>query len=278
MAEARVFQIYYDAATRHAVDPDFEPLDNSASARPDWYEYWPIRQFLEREALREDTLYGFVSPLFRVKTRLTGRQVHEFARAAGDVDVVTFSPHPHYNACSINVFEQCEQNFPGTLQAARRFLHDIAPGFVLETFVTHSRNTVFSNFFLARPSFWRRWSEVCALLFAAAEPPPTPLLQLLTQTYLYSKEGSSLEKLVQAKVFVMERLVSFLLQHDRVSVANYPPFSMPLSVHFVGWMPQLVELDRLKLAFCDSGDPRHLHAYAALREKTLRAVYGATAT
>jgi len=48
----RVFQIHYDAASRAALDPDFEPLDNSRSERPDWYEYWPIRQFSERFAGR----------------------------------------------------------------------------------------------------------------------------------------------------------------------------------------------------------------------------------
>ncbi|MGH6690087.1 MAG: hypothetical protein ACREF4_05335 [Gammaproteobacteria bacterium] len=47
MAHAiRAFQIFYNEETRAALDPDFEPLDNSRHQRRDWYEYWPIREFL----------------------------------------------------------------------------------------------------------------------------------------------------------------------------------------------------------------------------------------
>ncbi len=273
MSHTRILQIVYDAATRAALDPDFEPLDNAASARPDWYEYWPIRQFLAREELRDDTLYGFFSPRFALKTRLTGRQVREFARAAGDVDVVTFSPHPDSSACFINVFEQGEHSVAGLLPAAKLFLREAAPGFDLDTFVTHSGNTVFSNYLLARPAFWRRWSELCGKLFAAAEPPPTPLHALLTRSHMFAMEGSE-RKPVQTKVFVMERLASVLLQQNRVAVASYPPFTLPLSTRFADSMPQLVELDRLKRAFCDTQDVAHLYAYAGKRSELLRRVFG----
>jgi hypothetical protein len=273
MPHTRILQIVYDAATRGAADPDFEPLDNAASARPDWYEYWPIRQFLAREALRDDTLYGFFSPRFGAKTRLSGREVHEFARAAGDVDVVTFSPHPDSSACFINVFEQGEYSVAGLLPAARLFLRGVAPAFDLDTFVTHSRNTVFSNYLLARPAFWRRWSELCGKLFAAAEPPPTPLHALLTRSHLFAMEGSE-RKPVQVKVFVMERLASVLIQQEHVSVAHYPPFTLPFSARFADSMPQLVELDRLKRAFCDTQDVAHLYDYAGKRNDLLRRVLG----
>ena len=44
-SRVHAFQIFYNDATRAAVDPAFQPLDNSANERPDWYEYWPIRRF-----------------------------------------------------------------------------------------------------------------------------------------------------------------------------------------------------------------------------------------
>ena len=57
--EIRAFQIFYDDETRAALDGRFEPLDNSAGERPDWYEYWPIRNYLRANELRDGVFYGF---------------------------------------------------------------------------------------------------------------------------------------------------------------------------------------------------------------------------
>src|SRR5437773_6522768 len=88
------FQIFYNDATKASLDPDFEPLDNSANERPDWYEYWPMRSYFSANALDESAYYGFFSPLFFRKTQLSGKQVMAFASQAGEVDAITFSPHP----------------------------------------------------------------------------------------------------------------------------------------------------------------------------------------
>lgn len=270
--DARLFQICYDAESRAAVDPAFEPLDNAASERPDWFEYWPIRRFLRGTPLEEHAYYGFFSPRFYAKTHLRGAQVREFLGTAGGADVVTFSPHPCHCACFINVFDQGEAFYPGIYATVAAFLRDVDPSFSLDTFVTHSRNTVFSNFFVARPPFWRRWLDLCERLYAHAEAPDSPLYAELGIRHEYRKEGGPAMS-VQRKVFVLERLVSYLLHVGRVTIVNYPPFSFPLSERFVGHLPELMELDRLKLAFCETGDPRHLYAYAELRGRVLRGAY-----
>jgi len=269
---ARLFQICYDQVTREAVDPDFEPLDNAAGERPDWYEYWPIQRFLRTATLDENTYYGFFSPRFFSKTGLRGAQVREFLQTVEDAEVVTFSPHPCHCACFINVFEQGDAFYPGIRDSAVAFLREVDPAFQMDTFVTHSRNTVFSNYFVARPTFWRRWLALCERLAAHAESPAMPLHAELGVVHEYRKEGGPAMS-VQRKVFLLERLVSYLLHVSQVKVVNYPPFSLPLSDRFVGHLPDLIELDRLKLAFCDTGDARHLYAYAALRGKVLRGAY-----
>jgi len=269
---ARLFQIWYDEATRAAVDPDFEALDNSSSERPDWYEYWPIRTFLSSAALDERSLYGFFSPRFYSKTHLRGAQVREFLKTAEDADVVTFSPHPCHSACFINVFEQGEAFYPGIASTIAAFLREVDPGFNPDLFVTHSRNTVFSNYFVARPAFWRRWLALCERLQAHADSPDSPLHAGLSIRHEYRKEGGP-SMSVQRKVFVLERLVSYLLQTAGVHVVNYSPFLFPPSDRFADRLPELVELDRLKLAFSDSGDAAHLFAYAELRKTVLRGIY-----
>jgi hypothetical protein len=269
---AKLFQICYDAATREAVDPNFEPLDNSASERPDWYEYWPIRTLLRGGGLDEDSFYGFFSPRFYSKTHLRGEQVREFLQGADGADVVTFSPHPCHCACFINVFEQGEAFYPGIYATMAAFLREVDPTFNPDLFVTHSRNTVFSNYFVARPAFWRRWMALSERLRAHADSPDSPLYAGLAIRHEYRKEGG-LAMAVQRKVFVLERLVSYLLHVARVKVVNYPPFAFPLSDRFAGRLSEVMELDRLKLAFSDSGDATHLFAYAELRKTVLHGIY-----
>ena len=64
-------QIAYSIATLAAVEPGYRVLDNLANPRPDWYEFWPIRQFLLNEPLDDAAWYGFFSPKFGAKTGLT---------------------------------------------------------------------------------------------------------------------------------------------------------------------------------------------------------------
>src|ERR1700733_2098570 len=101
---AFVYQIRYDASVE--VDRDFLALDNTANARPDWFEYWAIRNFLRTQSLDENAFYGFLSPRFESKTNLSGREVHEFIRRHGETaDVILFSPSLHLTAYHLNVFK-----------------------------------------------------------------------------------------------------------------------------------------------------------------------------
>jgi len=274
--QVRAFQIYYDAATRTALDPDFEPLDNSASERPDWYEYWPMRQFLQRGALDAAAYYGFFSPLFFSKTRLTGGQVKAFVGQAGGADVVTFSPHPCHGAVFFNVFEQGNNCFAGFLEVATRFLREIDPGIRLEQIVNDSRNTVYSNYFVARPKFWTAWSGIFRRLFELAETPGAPLHEALNRAVSYAKDDGD-AKPAQMKIMVMERVASLLLTTGQFTVRNYPPFELPLSAAFTGRLPELVALDALKIAYAQTGDAQFLRQFVARRDQLAALAWSATA-
>ena len=47
MSNCSIYQIYYDEATRLSNDNGFLQLDNSLNERPDWSEYWPIRNYFK---------------------------------------------------------------------------------------------------------------------------------------------------------------------------------------------------------------------------------------
>jgi len=271
---AHVFQICYDAATRAALDPDFEPLDNSSNPRPDWYEYWPMRRFFRERALDASARYGFVSPLFFSKTRLTGRQVREFLAQGDDADVVTFSPHPCHGAVFYNVFEQGNNCFPGFLDVATRFLRDLDAGIALEGVINDSRNTVYSNYFVAKPAFWDVWNGIFNRLYEHAETPSSPLHEPLNRPVTYAKNDGA-AKPAQMKIFVMERVASLLLASGRFSVRNYPPFDMPVSAPFVGHEQELMALDALKIAYARTRDVQLLRQFVQRRDRLVALAWAA---
>ena len=45
MSAIHIHQIYYNEQTRAQLDPGYIPLDNTDNPRPEWYEFWVIKQF-----------------------------------------------------------------------------------------------------------------------------------------------------------------------------------------------------------------------------------------
>jgi hypothetical protein len=260
----RLFQIAYSEATRAAVEPGYALLDNTANPRPDWYEYWPIRQFLLHEALDETAFYGFFSPKFAGKTGLLHAQVQATVQQAASrgVDVVLFSPQPDMGAFFLNVFEQGETFDPGLIDAYSAFLDHIGRPAPLRQLVMDSRQIVFSNYFVARPAFWREWLQLNEALFSVCEGPATPLQQALTLSTSYP--GSA-----QRKVFLQERAASLLLVLQprwRTHAAN--PFAMAWSASRLHQHPmEAVMSDALKLAWREHRFPHYMQAFAELRQK-----------
>jgi hypothetical protein len=271
-AGIRAFQIFYNDATKQALDPDFEPLDNSPNERPDWYEYWPIRNYFRAHVLDDSSHYGFFSPIFFEKTRLSARQVKEFAAQAGEAEVITFSPHPCHSAVFYNVFEQGNNCFAGFLDVATRFFHELDPAIRLEAVVNDSRNTVYGNYFLAKAGFWNQWNQAFNRLFELAETRGSPLHEALNRSVEYAK-NDGVAKPAQMKIMIMERVAPLMLASRAFKTKNYPPFAMPLSAPFVGRLPELVALDELKIAYAETGDQEFLRRFAAQRDKLVAAAW-----
>lgn len=270
----RLFQIAYSDATRAAVGPGYEVLDNSANERPDWYEYWPIRQYLLNQPLDDATWYGFFSPKFANKTGLAHAQVCATVQhaAAQGVDVVLFSPQPDMAAFFLNVFEQGETFDPGLIDAYAAFLDHIGRPAPLRQLVMDSRQIVFSNYFVARPAFWRAWLELNEAMFAICEGPATPLQRALTHATTYP--GAA-----QRKVFLQERVASLLLTVQpqwRTHAAN--PYTMAWSMSRLREHPmEAVISDALKMAWRDQRFKQYIDAFSTLRERFVNSAPAAAA-
>ncbi|MGD0463477.1 MAG: hypothetical protein ABSB74_13415 [Tepidisphaeraceae bacterium] len=263
MSSTHLYQIFYSEQTRRELDPDFIPLDNSSNARPDWREYWPIRNFLLNNALIEDDFYGFFSPRFKAKTRLTAAQVKAFILEPGpEPDVVIFSPMWDLSSLFQNVYEQAEMCHPGTGTPMAAFFRRTRPDFNFDHWVTDSRNTIFCNYFAAKPSFWRPWLKIGEELFDLAERGEGELAEQLNAVSNYGGD-------VRRKVFVMERIATFLLTTEnrwKAKVNNPFRFSASPSA-LAKFHLEAVVSDALKVAYTVQPFPEYRDAFAFLRRK-----------
>jgi hypothetical protein len=263
--EIHLYQITYDEATRAQVAANgFKQLDNLDNPRPDWYEYWPIRNFLLNQPLNDDAWYGFFSPKFCAKTLLSFVQVEAFVAKADaeGASVALFSPQPDMASNFLNVFEQAEVFDPGFNATARQFLSGVGLEIPVESLVMDSRQTVFSNYFAAKPAFWREWFVLTEALFSVAEDSKHPLHAALTYNTTYAANA-------QRKVFLSERLASLLLYlrpQYKTAVAN--PFTTGWSMAKFRQHPEDAYInDALKIAFKELGFPQYMDAFRLMREK-----------
>lgn len=267
MADTHIYQIFYDEKTRVGLDPGFIPLDNLANERPDWREYWPMREFLLSETLAEDRYYGFFSPKFRQKTSLGSEQVKEFIdRSAGNADVVLFSPFFDVSALFLNVFEQGDRFHPGLSRTAQDFVDRIGLNVSIEKMVTDSRNTVFCNYFVAKPAFWAKWLEINEELFAIAEGAAAgDDLAARLNAVARVRDGRS----AQMKVFVMERVASLILATDKAfSSKAYSPFLLGASGSpYRNFSLEAVISDALKISLVEQDYSHYRDAFYHLRGK-----------
>lgn len=247
MQATHIYQILTHYTPRQDLDPGFGVLDNSANERPDWFEYWPIRKFLLGEALDENAFYGFLSPKFRLKTNLSAAAVREFISAIDSAaDVILFSPSIHNSAYYWNVFDHGDSEHPGLKDTARQLLERLGLPHDLDSLVSDSRNTVYSNYFVAKPRFWRAWLALNEKMFAIAETPIDALGQALRSPTSY-RSGSN----VQMKVFIMERVATLLLTVDRsFTVRVRDPFAARSRLYK---LPVALVCDALKIAYATQG-------------------------
>ena len=259
---AHIRQIFYSEETRRKLDPGFIPLDNITNPRPDWREYGPIRHWLKHNPLNERDYYGFFSPKFKDKTGLDSNAVHSFiAQTAEAPDVFLFSPFFDQSAFWLNVFIQFHVHKDGN-EVMRESTKVITPGLegLTNTVLMDSRTTVFCNYFVARPAFWRLWLEKCELLYSIAEADKTPLASLLNASVIH--DGLS----APTKVFVIERVASWLLVTHRFSTRAFNPWLLPHSNSSVAkYRSELVQMDALKIAIGTQGYNCYFEEYEKLR-------------
>lgn len=255
-----IYQIYYSEETKQSNDPGFLQLDNLANERPDWREYWPIRNFLLNNELEDGRYYGFFSPKFKQKTNLDASEVYKFIEA-NQADVIHFSPFFDQSAFPINIFSQAtaqHQGIADPLEKALKVLNkDLNPFEV----VMNSTNTIFCNFFVAKKAFWKIWLKHCEMIFKIAESNTTELATALNANTNHDSHGAAV------KVFVIERIASYLAAAGKIkTIKSFNPMSLPFAGSKISiYRDELLMLDALKIAYSNTDLPDYMNSFNNLR-------------
>ena len=259
--QIKAYTIAYTPQLFASVQAPFLPLDHTANERSDWQEYWPIRKFLLNNELDENCLYGFLSPRFTDKTGLDGARLMQFLSKEGvGKDVVTISPQPDMGAMFLNIFVQNELFDPGFCETAGAFFNTIGLNVDIKTCVMDSTQIVFSNYFFAKPVFWRRWLEVNERIFYICENQPEFAIKIGLIKKTTYRDG------VQRKVFLMERIASTLLFSERQwNVGNYNTFLCAYSASRLNEFPgECQTADALKIAWNTTNNDFFIKEYNKL--------------
>ena len=262
--------IVYSDATQALVGPGWQVLDNRANPRPDWYELDPIRRHLQAAALDEQAFYGFFSPKFSAKTGLSHDEVVRFVHThEATADVMLFSPQPDMGAFFLNVFEQGEAFDTGLIAATEALLAHAGRPVPLRALVMDARQIVFSNYFVARPAFWREWLALVEPLWAVCEGLDTTAPPALREALTAPTSYRTGEVAAQRKVFVMERMASLLLATQaRWRSVAHNPFGFGWSMARFRQHPTEAYIsDALKRAWREQPWPQYLQAYVTVRER-----------
>lgn len=261
--KTQIYQICYSEETFAQVPEGFLALDNRDNVRSDWREYWPMRNFLLNNHLSDDVLYGFLSPKFSSKTLLSHAGIQAFLSSHyQQEDVVSFSPF--WDLCAVfqNIFEQGDFFHPGLASACQAFSQEHAAGLDTTGAITHSQNTIFCNYFLAKKSFWLEWLDLGEKLFACAERNSGPLSESLNQTTSYGVQQ------LPMKIFVQERLATMvLLANARFSCLAYSTFNTgPSTTPFNQFLNESIISDSLKISHDRTGHALYLNQFGLMRD------------
>ena len=266
MPDINIFQIFYSDESRSMIDPAFIPLSNMANERPDWFEYWPIRKYIQNHKLVENDYYGFFSPKFCSKTKLSSQSVFDALNEIklDDYDVISFSPFIDQIAWYKNQFEQTLHTSRDILPALEFSKELLFPGLNTDTYYSSSMDTIFCNYFIATGRFWNEWHTCCEKIFCIAEDTTNSHSLLFSAPTIYGKSQQD------RKTFIIERIASMLIKvkdYKSIGIKNMPhTFAI---AEFANLINDLIRLDSLKIAYNKTGNHCFRDAFEVDRVETL---------
>ena len=214
-AAIKLHQIVYDAPSRAQVFDPLIPLENEHGPK-DWFEFWPILDWLRTHSLNEDVWYGFVSPKFFDKCGLNWDDVRNLIDQNQHADVALFTFDWFSIAYDKNVWTHGERMHPGLIAATHAFLKDSRIDIDLTKVTTDFESAVFSNYVIAKPAYWYAWLSLAEKYWSYLERAGSDVPDRKATVHA-GKQAYEL------KVFVQERFPSIVLLQNEFTVV-YPDY------------------------------------------------------
>lgn len=255
--DPKIYQIYFDANSKKNLDPLFISYDNSNS-NDSWFEFSVIKKILESNVFDENQYIGFFSHRFYEKTGLKGKNVFEIISKSTH-DVISFSHSIKDISIYPNSFFQGEKCHKGFISIAKKVYDEIGLNIDLNNLIQDASRIIFSNHFVAKYSFWKKWLLIANKIFELAENKNSPLYKELNMFTNYK----SIEDKYQFKIFLIERLVSVVLEVNQIDAflgldfKNYPKKNNLESSLF----GEYLIFDSLKTKYLKTGKHDYLDFY-----------------
>ena len=219
---AKLFQIFYDSESESRLLPEFTPYDNTHRGNDGWHEYSVIREVLSdsSQIFSDEDYVGFFSPRFSEKVSMTGKEVGQVVSSSSS-DVISFSPNFWQIAIFQNSFYQGDKHHPGLLECAQQVCQELNLSLDLSALWQDRHRIIFSNYFVAKYRIWKQWLELSEAVYAMAQNPASPLFNALNKPVLHR----NLDNKYRMVVFILERLISVLLERDSIDAQVAIKFS-----------------------------------------------------
>jgi hypothetical protein len=247
-ANVKLFGIFYDKKSRSAIANGFIPLDNSEGPKY-LYESYPMLTQLERNLPEKDAWYGFFSPKFFEKTKITTNDIYgEIERADKDVSVLLFSSHWNQVAQWQNIWQQGDAFHPGLFQLTQKVIE--LAGYKIDITKTYStlNDGVFSNYLVAKNGFWLEWRRLVSIYYNLIQNNE----KLLKQPASY--KGAN----IPIHTFVIERLASLIiLELGLKTKFNQSLYNKGLDYNSIDGS-EAIKLNQYKSKFNQTGDAAYI--------------------
>jgi hypothetical protein len=272
MDELTIHQIWYRDEQQAFLDPAMRPWDNRKNLRPEWCEYWVMRQASADFERNFNTLTGFFSWKFRNKIGLTHARVHGFIESLPGMDCYIFSPTSFQTACYLNVWQQGESWHPGITAKATRLLARQGYQVDLEKTVDHHLTSAYSNHWVASQRFWRAYLNFMGGIFDALEAGKDSGDDYFTDC-AYSGVAGGHVRALPIIPYIIERLFAvFVRLHPEFRIAAW---EWPLEELKARTFPEagLIPLANwCKLMFCETRDVKYLYMFQDAQTRLLEAM------
>jgi len=231
-ASIKIFQIYYHDRQLPFLDPDFEPYDNAEDKSP-LLEFNVFAKLLQSDKLHGTRLWGALSWKFGQKTGLTGARFKKVIAANPGYDVYFCNPHAEVEALYHNLWLQGEVSHPNFIALSKEIFEVAGLPAELLTEIQPSLNFATANYFVATPSFWKRYAAFVSRILLAANKKLSPTARAIMFSSTADPSGVHAE--ASYIPFIVERLFSVFLRtegHDfrAYKISPQDPHG-PINVH-----------------------------------------------